>query len=262
MVSCTLNYSKLPSSKVLTTYRSTKTLDATKLQSDINDALSKIDSLFKPSLDKFVSLYNKDLKDIYDAIAPIQSRWIRQRSQAPWYNQDLLQVKREKRRLERKLKKSGLTVDQQQFESKCAEYNSLIETTKTHFFKSKIEHTSRNQLFRLIDGLFMIKNTVLPTYDSLEQLTEDFNNFFINKIRDTRKEPSDSSDNIQLLHNMEKRNIHCELSEFIPPSNKNIKDVITSFSNKTCLLNDNFFLLLRRTRVYDLIQLAQNQIPC
>ena len=84
--------------------------------------------------------------------------------------------------MERKFKKSGLTVDQQQFESKCTEYNSLIETTKAHFYKSKIEHTNRNQLFRLIDGFFMIKNTVLPTYDSLEQLTEDFNDFFINKI--------------------------------------------------------------------------------
>ena len=231
-----MNYSKPPPSKVLTTYRSTKTLDASKLQSDINDALSKIDSLFKPSLDQLVSLYNKDLKDINDTIAPIQSRWIR-RSQAPWYNQDLRQVKREKRRLERKFKKSGLTVDQLQFESKCAEYNSLIETTKTHFYEFKIEHTNRNQLFRLIDGFFMLKNTVLPTYDSLEQHSEDFNNFFINKIRDKRKELSDFSDNTQLLYNMEKRNIKCELSEFIPPSNKNIKDVITSFSNKTCALD-------------------------
>ena len=61
--------------------------------------------------------------------------------------------------------------------------------------------------------------------------------FFINKIRDIRKELSDSSDNTQLLHNMEKRNIHCELSEFISPSNKNIQDIMTSFSNKTCALH-------------------------
>ena len=72
-----MNFSKPLSSKVLTTYRSTKTLDATKLQSDINDALSKIDSLFKPSLDHLMSLYNRDLKDIQDTAAPIQSRWIR-----------------------------------------------------------------------------------------------------------------------------------------------------------------------------------------
>ena len=92
VVSCTMNVSKPPPSKVLTTYRSTKTLDATKLQSDVNDALSKIDSLPKLSLDHLMSLYNRDLKDIYDTVAPIQSRWIRQRSQAPWYNQDLRQV--------------------------------------------------------------------------------------------------------------------------------------------------------------------------
>ena len=104
----------------------------------------------------------------------------------------------------------------------CTEYNSLIETTKAYFYKSKIEHTNRNQLFGLIDGFFMIKNTVLLTYDSLEQLTEDFNDFFINKIRDIRKELSDSSDNTQSFHNTEKRNIHCEFSEFIPPSNKNV----------------------------------------
>ena len=36
---------------------------------------------------------------------------------------------------------------------------------------------------------------------------------------------------------MEKGNIHCELSEFILPSNKNVKDIITSFSNKTCALD-------------------------
>ncbi|XP_022778991.1 uncharacterized protein LOC111320602 [Stylophora pistillata] len=250
VVSCTMNYSKPPSSKVLITYRSTKTLDATKLQTDINNILSKIDSLFEPSLDHLMSLYNRDLKDIYNTAAPIQSRWIKQRFHAPCYNQDLRQVKREKRPLERKLKKSGLVVDQQKFESKCVEYNSLIETTKMHFYKSRIEQTDRNQLFRLIDGFFKIKNTALPTYDSLKQLTEDFNNFFINKIRDIHKELSDLSNNTHLLHNMEKRNIHCELSEFIPPSNKNTKDVMMSFSNKTNtyrtthIVKDNINLLL------------------
>ena len=72
------------------------------------------------------------------------------------------------------------------------------------------------------------------------------------KIRDIRNELSDSSDNTQLFHNMEKGNIHCEFSEFIPPSNKNVKDIITSFSNKTCALDpipthivkDNINLLL------------------
>ena len=71
----------------------------------------------------------------------------------------------------------------------------------------------------------------------LNSLLKILTTFFINKIKGIRKELSDFSHNTQLLHNMEKRNINCELSEFIPPSNKNIKDVLTSFSNKTCALD-------------------------
>lgn len=110
----------------------------------------KVISMTHFQIHHLVSLYNRHLKDIYYTVAPIQPRWIAQRSQAPWYNQDLLQVKREKRRLERKLKKIWSYSWWTQLESKCAEYNSFIETTKAHFCKFKIEHTNQNQLFRLI----------------------------------------------------------------------------------------------------------------
>jgi hypothetical protein len=138
--------------------------------------------------------------------------------------------------LERKFRKSGLTVDQQQFELKCAEYNSLLETSKCSFYKSKIEQKDRNQLFRLVDGFFTTNKPVLPTYNSLDQLAEDFNDFFINKIRDIRMELFDSS-TIQPHHSMEQRILHCEFSEFILPSKDCIKDIISSFSNKTCSLD-------------------------
>ena len=68
---------------------------------------------------------------IYDTLAPIQTWWIRHRPQAPWYDDNLRQAKRDKCRLERKFRKSGLTVDKQQFELKCSEYNSLLEKNKT-----------------------------------------------------------------------------------------------------------------------------------
>ena len=51
--------------------------------------------------------------------------------QAPWYYDNLRQAKRDKRRLERKFRSlHGLTVDKQQFELKCSEYKSLLETSK------------------------------------------------------------------------------------------------------------------------------------
>ena len=40
---------------------------------------------------------------IYDVVAPIQSWRVKHRPHAPWYSDDLQQVKHEKQRLERKI---------------------------------------------------------------------------------------------------------------------------------------------------------------
>ena len=229
VICCKINHPKPPPAKILKTYRPTKSLDVTKLQRDMADAISQIDSSTSTR-----SLYNDALKGIYDTLALIQTRWIRHHPQAPWYDDNLRQAKRDKRRLERKFRKSGLTVDKQQFELKCSEYNSLLETSKRNFFKSRIEQADRNQLFKLVDGLFSVNTTVLPPYDSLEQLTGDFNAFFIGKIQGLRMELTNPSSD----HDDEKQRIlYCEFPQFTPPSNESIKNVLSSLSNKTCSLD-------------------------
>ena len=111
IICCQINHSKPAPAKILKTFRPTKSLDVTKLQRDIADAFSQIDcSTSTRSLDDLVSLYNDALKGIYDTLAPIQTRLIRHRPQAPWYDDNLRQAKRDKRRLERKFRKSGLKV--------------------------------------------------------------------------------------------------------------------------------------------------------
>ena len=235
IICCEINHSKSPAAKILKTFRPTKSLDVTKLQRDIADAFSLIDcSTSTWSLDDLVSLYNDALKGIYDTLASIKTRWIRLRPQASWYDDNLRQAKRDKRRLERKFRKSGLKADKQQFELKCSEYNSLLETPKRNFFKSRIEQADRHQLFKLIDDLFSVNTAVLPPYDSLEQLTGDFNAFFIGKIQGLRMELMNPSSK---HHDEEQRILHCEFPQFTPPSNESIKNVISSFLNKTCSLD-------------------------
>ena len=75
---------------------------------------------------------------------------------------------------------------------------------------------------------------MLPPYDSLEQLAGDFNAFFIGKIQGLRMElMNPSSDH----HDEKQRILHCEFPQFTPPSNESIRNVISSFSNKTCSLD-------------------------
>ena len=98
----------------------------------------------------------------------------------------------------------------------------------------QVVYQSHNQLFKLVDGLFSVNTTVLPPYDSLKQLTGDFNAFFIGKTQGLRMELMDpSSDH----HNEKQRILHCDFPQFTPPSNESIKNVISSLSNKTCSLD-------------------------
>ena len=106
---------------MLVTFRSKKKQDLAKLHNDISELFSKIDLSTIPDINDLISKYNISLTEIDDAVAPIQSRWLKHRPYAPWYSDDLRQVKHEKRRLERKYRKSGLTVDKQLFEDKCLE---------------------------------------------------------------------------------------------------------------------------------------------
>ena len=201
IICCEINHSTSPS-KILKPFRPTK------LQRDIADAFSQIDcSTSTWSLDDLVSLYNDALKGIYDTLASTKTRWIGHRPQASWYDDNLRQAKRDKRRLERKFRKSGLIAEKQQFELKRSEYNSLLETSKRNFFKSRTEQADRNQLFKLIDGLFSVNTTVLPRYTSLEQLAGDLNAFFIGKIQGLLMELMyPSSDH----HDEKQRVLHCE----------------------------------------------------
>ena len=65
-------------------------------------------------------------------------------------------------------------------------------------------------------------------------ITGDFNAFFIDKIQDLRMELMNPSSD----HRDEKQRIlHCEFPQFTLPSNKSMKNVISSFSNKTCSID-------------------------
>ena len=73
--------------------------------------------------------------------------------------------------------------------------------------------------------MFTVKNITLPTYESLHQLVEDFNDFFINKINDIRAglpTPTTSTDTT------EERQLSCSFHEF-----RSVNDIVMSLSSKT-----------------------------
>ena len=91
-----------------------------------------------------------------------------------------------KLRLERCYRKSGLTVDMEVFHEQTQKYNNLLEKTKTDYYGIKIQISDHDQFFHLINNMLKLKPTALPSHQSSQQLAEDFNDVFINKISDIR----------------------------------------------------------------------------
>ena len=89
--------------------------------------------------------------------------------------------------------------------------------------------------------MFKVKHITLPTYESLHQLVEDFNNFFINKVNDIRAglpTPTTSTDTTV------ERQLSCSFHEFRTPLDTSVNDIVMSLSSKTSssLVSTQFLL--------------------
>ena len=229
VITCSLNHPKPPRSDVTVTHRSI--LDREKFSCDIIDSFSH-GSGCRDDVNALVSIYNDTLLKIYDKHAPFKMITIKHRLLAKWYNDQLRHEKREKRRLERRYRKSGLTVDMENFHEQTQKYNNLLEKTKTDYYRTKIQNSDQNQLFRLINNMFKLKPLALPSHQSSQQLAEDFNDFLINKISDIRA----GLNNTEAAF-VEGRELSCHFTYFEIPSHPYIVEVLGSLTPKTCDLD-------------------------
>ena len=77
----------------------------------------------------YVSIYSV-LSDLMNKPAPLITRTIRSHPNAPWYDENLLEMKRKLRRLERRWITSKLEIDKHIFKDSCREYNQMIKQAK------------------------------------------------------------------------------------------------------------------------------------
>ena len=128
--------------------------------------------------------YNQILRDLLDKHAPECIRSITQRPNAPWFNNNVQAMKRQRRRYKRRYLSTRLEVRRLIYTDFCKTYTEKINTAKSVYYKSLMSNSDEKQLFQVIDGLFKVKPVpVLPTHTSLQSLIEAFNNFFFTKIQ-------------------------------------------------------------------------------
>ena len=143
-------------------------------------------------LEMLVDRYDNVLRDTMDILAPVKSRTIVLRPNAPWYNEDIGNEKRKRRRLEPgRWRSSRLESDRLSYLEQCRVVNAMLYKAKEFYYSSVIQDNAHDTrlLFRSIDKLLQRQTEKhYPSADNDQQLAIAFADFFTTKIERIREE--------------------------------------------------------------------------
>jgi hypothetical protein len=77
-------------------------------------------------VEEIVDIYNTNLRSLIYLHAPIQTKQITIRPNSQWYTTELRDAKRERRKAERRMRKTELTVDRLVYREKCSVVTRLL----------------------------------------------------------------------------------------------------------------------------------------
>ena len=193
------------------------------------------------TVENLVTAYNVGLISLIDKHAPIRTKIIIQRPSNPWYNDELHEAKHLRRRLERKWKKSRLTVDHQIYREQCIVVNKLLKQAKMSYYSEKITECGKDQgaIYKVAKHLLGDEGCPsLPQTAPANELAESFSTFFTEKIvtlRNGLQAGQSPNDSYSLSDQMPE--IKTPLLQFHPVAEKEVEDIIQKSPNKSCELD-------------------------
>lgn len=153
----------------------TRDIDLQSFRSNIKKSLPDNTGNNITDVDEQIVAYENVLRFLFDKHAPILTSTITVTLYTLWFIDNLRELRREKRRCERKYLSTRLTVDKHIYQEICRKYNRSLKATKDSFNKKKVDASNQEQLFKFGDEVFNIKcATTLPKHDSLETLARTF----------------------------------------------------------------------------------------
>ena len=157
------------------------------------------------------------------------------RPNQPWYTQELHDQKHLKRKLERRWRKSRLTVDHQIYRKQCAIVNKLLLQTRVDYYSDKVEScgTDYKGLFKVTKRLLGSRNTVTLPDGSSKEVANNFSDFFIDKIDKIRSNIL-SQANSTAPSTFSEESAAATLDHLAPASEKEIKRIIEKAPTKSC----------------------------
>ena len=186
------------------------------------------------------NLYENTLSLLLEQHAPLKRRIITLRPAAPWYTEEITSQKAERRRLERKWRKTRTTAARQMYVDQCNRDNCLIYESKMKFYSSVIEENSSNQfeLFRAVEKMLNLKAPLkLPSHDCVTDLAYRFADFFTEKVQAIRNGFVTSVNTTDHQETTALIDPDCKLHSFTATTADELTTLLAKTWGKSCMLD-------------------------
>ena len=147
-------------------------------------ATSELCKYSPDSLNDLIKCYNDTLYQVLEKHAPLRSKVIRSRPLVPWFNADIKNARREKRKAERKWRHSGKHDDMLSYIQIKKWKKRLMKEARSQYYCDFISDLKK--LFAAANTLLdhRKKNTVLPPCNNKLELAYRMGSYFVKKITD------------------------------------------------------------------------------
>ena len=227
---------QLPSSAIVNKaeirqFRKLNSIDIHKFREELSSAYDSIDGNdFETKVRQFDSMSRK----IVDKHAPLQTKKF-QRPQPPWIDTEYKKERAKRRKYEKEWKRMRTDQHREQYIKQKKLCMQLCAKKQKDYYSMIIHNAAGCQktLFKIANTL-MDKNEckVLPPHSDPEILANEFNNFYVDKVKKIR-------DCIPTEINYESTNVRLfkgeKLETFIPTSAEEVLDLIKEFGLKTSM---------------------------
>ena len=217
-------------------YRRTKDIKISDFKYDLVRKLSYDKTIIPTTmyLNTLIDKYNSS-EEILDKHAPEKTGKVVHRKPTPWTNADIKKFKKEKRKAEKRWKRTRLVIDLNMYKEKRNAYNKLLKELKSKDLSKRITENKGNTkaMFKIINSMLNRKqSSPLPPHNDDITLANDFNAFFGNKIHTLRA-------NFDHLPDLDFNMVNkcATLSSFRCLSEVHIRELIREMPTKHCILD-------------------------
>ena len=160
-------------------------------QAAFNSDIQASDLIRSPAnaLAQLVDQYNSTLSELVDRHAPMKRSVLTERPDISWMDEDIIAARKKHRQCERRWRQTRLTVHLDAFRAERDRVKDMIKQAKERIYADRIQQSSGpKEMFQVVNKVLGRERILdLPDHDSLSDLLERFNGYFIDKIATIRQ---------------------------------------------------------------------------